>query len=69
MGKSEKKKKKDANKLIYKPGTDSQTQRMNLGLSGESWGENRLGVWDWHVHTAIFKANSQLYSTGNSATL
>ena len=29
-------KKNDANKLIYKTATDSQTQRMNLRLSGES---------------------------------
>ena len=32
---------------------------------------DRLGIWDWHVHTAVFKADNNkdllLYSTGNSA--
>ena len=27
----------------------------------------RWGIWDGHVHTAIFKMDNQLYSTGNSA--
>ena len=22
-------------------------------------GEDRLGVWDWHVHTAVFKSDNQ----------
>ena len=27
----------------------------------------RWGIWDGHIHTAIFKMDNQLYSTGNSA--
>ena len=23
------------------------------------WRRDRLGVWDWHVHTAIFKIDNQ----------
>ena len=38
--------------LTYKTETDSQTQRMNLWLPG---GRDSQGVWDGHVHTAIFR--------------
>ena len=48
------------NELIYKTETDFQTQRRNLCLPG---GKNRdrdsQGVWDGHVHTALYKMNSQ----------
>ena len=45
---------------------------MNLRLpGGEGWGErDRQGVWDQHVHTAVFKwitNKDLLYSTGSSA--
>ena len=33
-------------------------------------GRDRLGIWDGHVHTGIFKVKDQqgpMYSTGNSA--
>ena len=37
----------------------------------ERYMQDRLGVWDGHVHTAVFKIDNQqvlkLYSTGNSA--
>ena len=35
----------------------------------KSGGRDRLGVWDWHIHTAIFKITSKdpLYRTGNSS--
>ena len=26
---------------------------------GKSGGRDRLGVWDWQVHTAIFKIDNQ----------
>ena len=26
---------------------------------GKDGGRGRLGVWDWHVHTAIFKIDNQ----------
>ena len=54
-------KRNDTNEFIYK--TDSQTQKMNLRLSG-SWGE-RMGerdsqaVWEGHIHTAVFKMDNQ----------
>ena len=35
---------------------DSQTQRMNLWLLG---GRETQGVWDGHVHTAIFEMDNQ----------
>ena len=36
---------------------------------GKDGGRNRQGVWDGHVHIAIFKMDKQqgLYSTWNSA--
>ena len=39
-----------------------QTHRLreNLGLpGGRVEGRDRLGVWDWHVHAAIFKIDKQ----------
>ena len=40
-------KKNDANELIYKTETDSQTYRTNLQLAGgRVGGRDRLGVWD-----------------------
>ena len=33
----------------------TQTQRMNLWLPGV---KGYLGVWDGHVHTAIFKMDN-----------
>ena len=47
--------------------------RQKLNVSG-GWGGGRwwdeLGVWDWHVHTAVVKIDNWqglLYSTGNAA--
>ena len=40
-----------------------QTHRLRewtYGYHGEgSVGRDRLGIWDWHVHTAIFKIDNQ----------
>ena len=49
-----------------------QTHRLReqTSLLGEKGrGRDRLGVWDWQVHIAIFKIGNKdlLYSTGNSA--
>ena len=57
------------NDLTYKTETYktfSPTQKMNLRLQG---GNNSQGVWDGHVHTAVFKMDNKdlLYSTWNSA--
>ena len=47
---------------------DSQTQRTNLWLPGRRMrGRDIQGIWDGHIHNAIFKMDNQLYSTGNSA--
>ena len=57
----------DTNELIYKTETDSQPQRRNLWFPSR---RESQGVWDGHVHTAIFKVGNQqepMYSTGNSA--
>ena len=47
-------KRNDTNELTDK--RDSQTWKMNLQLPGgrESW-----GLWDGHVHTAVFKMDHQ----------
>ena len=26
---------------------------------GKSWGRDRPGAWNWHVHSAIFRTDSQ----------
>ena len=26
---------------------------------GEGWGEDKLGVWDQHIHTTIYKIDNQ----------
>ena len=50
--------------------TDLKNELMVI--RGEGWGAGILRVWDWHVHTDIFKTNNQqrptVYSTGNSAS-
>ena len=46
---------------------ETQTQKRNLWLPG---GWDSQGVWEGHVHTAIFKMDTNkhlLYSTWNSA--
>ena len=30
---------------------------------GKVGGTDKLGVWDWHVHTTIFKIDNQQEST------
>ena len=54
---SKKKRENNTNELIYK--TEKQTHSLRewiYGYRGEGWGgRDRLGVWDWHVHTAILK--------------
>ena len=40
-----------------------QTHRFREQIYGSrEWGgggRDRLGVWDWHVHTAVFKIDNQ----------
>ena len=52
--------KNDTNELIYKIEIDSQSYRMNLWLlRGGEGRRDRWEVWDWHVHTTIFKRDTQ----------
>ena len=45
--------------LIYKAETDTHIYRMNLCWTREKDGGKGQGVWDGHVHTAVFKMDSQ----------
>ena len=52
--------KRNTNALTYKTERDSQTLRTNLWLpGGRMRGRDSWGVWDGHVHTAIFKMDNQ----------
>ena len=46
-----------------------QTHRLREWTYGYQWGRmggrDRLEVWDWHVHTAIFKTDNQQGPTVN----
>ena len=46
-------KRKDTNERIYKRKTDLER------IYGYQWGRDRLGIWDGHVYTAIFKIGNQ----------
>ena len=48
-------KRNDTNELIYK----TETYRPREWTYGYQGGRDSLGVWDWHVHTAIFKMDNQ----------
>ena len=43
-------------KWTYKTETDSQTWRTNLWISR---GRDSSGIWDGHIHAAVFKMDSQ----------
>ena len=49
-------KRNDTNELTYKAEEDSQSQKMNLWLP---WGRDSQGVWESHVHTTMFKMDTQ----------
>ena len=52
--------KNDTNEFICKTDLDSQTLRMNSWLIGQRGkGRKRVGVWDLHVHIAIYKLDNQ----------
>ena len=50
----------DLNELIYKAETESQTQEQTYASwkGKEAWGD-KLGVWDSHIHTTIYKIDKQ----------
>ena len=57
-------KKNDRNEIIYKTETDSQRKQTYGDQSGK--GErDKLGVWDSHIHTAIYKQQGPTVQTGN----
>ena len=45
------------NELINKTEIDSQTQKTNIWLPKGKW-EYKLGGWDLHIHTTIFKIDN-----------
>ena len=62
--------KKDTNELIYKTEIDTDIENKLTVTTGETLGKDKLGSWDWHIHTTIPKIRinkSLIYSTGKSA--
>ena len=57
--------------LFTKQKSSHRWRKQTYGYQeGKGGWEDKLGDWDWHVHTAIFKIDTNkdlLYSTGNSA--
>ena len=51
----------DTNELIYEKETDAQTQKTNLMVTKglRVWGREKLGVWDYQIHTTICKIDKQ----------
>ena len=50
------------NELIYKTVIDSQISKSNLWLpKGKHEGEDKLRVWNYHIHTTIYKIVYVLY--------
>ena len=57
-------KKNNTNELIYKTETDSQTSKQTYGYQRENvGGRDKLAVLDSHIHTTIYKIDSQLGPT------
>ena len=53
--------KNDTNESRHKAETDTQTQKINIWLTkvSKEGGRDKLGLWDAHIHTAIFKTDKQ----------
>ena len=47
----------DINELIYKTETDSKTSR--LGVTKGDGGREKLGIWDYQIHTTMYKRDEQ----------
>ena len=54
-------------KLFTKEKQTHRHRKQTWLLKGKGWGRDKLGVWEWHIHTTIYKINNKelLYSTGN----
>ena len=50
-------KKKMIHMNLYTKLTDIENKLMVI--KAESWGRDKLGVWDWHTHTSIYKIDDQ----------
>ena len=50
-------KKNDTNELIYKTETDSDTE--DKLITKREGGRDKLGVWDYQIHTTIYKIDKQ----------
>ena len=46
------------NELIYKTEIQSQEQKTNLWLLAGKKGRDKLGDWDLHIYTAIYKIDN-----------
>ena len=51
--------KNDTNELIYKTNGLIGLENKFMVTEGKVSGRGRLGAWDRHVHTAIFKTDNQ----------
>ena len=50
--------KRDTNEPIYKREVESQIWNAHLWLSGGKRGRDKLGDWDRHIHTTIYKIDN-----------
>ena len=50
-------KRNDANELLYK--AETRTHRLREQTYGYQRGRDSQGVWDGHVHTALFNIDNQ----------
>ena len=53
--------KNDTNEFIYKTEIDSQTQKKKKkkhGYQRKKGGGEINWVWDWHIHTTIYKIDN-----------
>ena len=55
--------------LFTKQKYSHSCRKQTYGYQGGKEGRDKLGDWDWHIHTTIYKIITNkdlLYSTGNS---
>ena len=49
---------KDINQFIKKKQKWSQKYRKQTRLSGDKWGAENLGYWEWHIYTTIYETDN-----------
>ena len=47
--------KNDTNELIYKTEIPTDIENKHMVTKGERGRRDKLGVWDWQIHTTIYK--------------